>query len=310
MCTAIRYGNYFCRNLDYYISYNEQFVFMPRNYPLHFRHRKSIYRHYAILGIGLEEEGFPLYFDAVNEKGLCMAGLNFPKDSLYREPKPQRENIASFEFIPSILSRCKTVGEAKELIKNINITNTPFSAQYPPSPLHWIIADKESSIVIESTKNGLKIHRNPTDVLTNCPSFDIQLFNLTNYSRISPKTEENTFSKKLTLSPYSFGMGGLGLPGDFSSNSRFVRACFLLHNSPKLKGDDGAAHSFRLLNSAAMPKGAVICDNGEFEYTQYSAVIDTETLTYNYTTYNDLNIKSLSLFDFDTEQNRLITLTK
>ena len=310
MCTAIRYGNCFCRNLDYYLSYNEQFVFMPRNYPFHFRHRKSIYRHYAILGIGIEAENFPLYFDAVNEKGLAMAGLNFPKDALYRDQKNQKENIASFEFIPYILSKCKSVSEARELIKNVNITNTPFSVQYPPAPLHWIVADKESSIVVESTKNSLKIHRNPTDILTNSPSFDVQLFNLTNYSRLSAKATENTFSKKLTLPPYSFGMGALGLPGDLSSCSRFVRACFFLHNSPLFKGEEAIAHSFKLLNSVAMPKGSVICENDEFEYTRYSAVIDTESLKYHYSTYNSFNVKSLSLFDFDTEQNRLISLEK
>lgn len=310
MCTAIRYKNYFCRNMDFDTEYNEQFVFMPRNYLLTFRSAKSINRHYAVLGIGLQKEDYPLYFDAVNEKGLAMAGLNFPKEALYREPKANKENIASFEIIPFILSQAKTVTEAKELIKKINITNAAFSAKYPPSPLHWIIADKDSSIVIEASQKGLKIYRNPADVLTNSPTFDIQLFNLSNYSRISPKFEENSFSKKLSLTPYSLGMGGLGLPGDYSSMSRFVRACFLLHNTPKLEENEISAHCFRLLNSVAMPKGAVLCDSGEFEYTQYSCVADLERLNYKYITYNDLNIKSLSLSDFDIEQNRLISLNK
>ena len=310
MCTAIRYGNFFCRNLDYDICYNEKILFMPKHFSLRLRNGKSIREHYTVLGTGIESEGFPLFFDAFNEKGLCAAGLNFPKDAYYRDARSGMENIASFEFIPYILSRCDSVESAKEIIKRINVTNTPFSAQYPPSPLHWIFADKEKSVVVECTKNGFRLHRNPTDVLTNSPAFDIQLFNLKNYRFVSAAEGENRFSKRLTLTPYSLGMGGIGLPGDFSSASRFVRACFLLHNSPDLKEKEGLMHGFRLLNSVAMPKGAVITEADEYEYTQYSAVTDTKNLSYSYCTYGDINIKTLFLRDFEKEGTRLISLEK
>ena len=164
-----------------------------------------------------------LYYDAVNEKGLGIAGLNFVGNASYKKPVEGKDNITQFELIPWILGKCATVKEARQLLKNMNLIDTPFLPDLPVAQLHWIIADKEECITLESLEEGMKIYDNPVGVLTNNPSFDKQMFALNNYMYLSPKSPENKFSKELDLSLYSRGMGAIGLPGDLSSQSRFIR---------------------------------------------------------------------------------------
>lgn len=231
---------------------------------------------YPVLGTAMTVNGYALYFDAMNDRGLAMAGLNFPDNAVYYPEDRNKNNIAPFELIPYITGNFKSVEAVKEELKNINIVDRAFSNELPLSPLHWMIADRERSIVLETTKDGMKVYDNPADVLTNNPTFDIQIFNLNNYKRLSNSSREND---------YSLGMGGLGLPGDLSSMSRFVRADFHLRNS---HGKLGVPHFFHLLYSVAMPKGSVMTPEGAEEYTQYSCCCDLENNKYYYTTYDDL----------------------
>lgn len=226
MCTSITYvtsDHYFGRNFDYEISYNEVVTVTPRNYKLNFRKVNDLDTHYAMIGIAAGIADYPLYYDATNEKGLSMAGLNFSGYADYKEIQEGKDNVSPFEFIPWILGQCSTVGEAKKLLKNINLANINYSDELPLSPLHWLLADKEKSIVIESMKDGLHIYDNPVGVLTNNPSFDYQLFNLNNYRVLSSETPKNNFSNQISLNAYSRGMGGIGLPGDLSSVSRLLK---------------------------------------------------------------------------------------
>ena len=111
MCTAATYQTkdfYFGRNLDYERSYGESVVIMPRNRPLPLRHGAALKTHYAMIGMAHMQDGFPLYYDAVNEKGLCIAGLNFVGNAVYHPPVAERENVAQFELIPWLLGRCAT----------------------------------------------------------------------------------------------------------------------------------------------------------------------------------------------------------
>ena len=227
MCTAISVtveDNYFGRNLDYEHDFGEKITITPRNYCFNFTNGRTIKNHHSIIGTALSFDGYPLYFDATNEKGLSMAGLNFFDNAKYLKKQNDKENIASFEFIPWILCQCETVSEAAALIKKVNITNDAFNEGIKPTSLHWMVADKNESITVEQTKGGMKIYENAVGVLTNNPTFDIQMFNLNNYLSASPKEPENMFFAELNLKSYSRGMGGIGLPGDLSSMSRFVKA--------------------------------------------------------------------------------------
>lgn len=301
MCTAVHLNNFFGRNLDLEISYGEQVVITPRNFALPFKTLETLSSHYAIIGIGIVADGYPLYFDAMNEAGLCMAGLNFPQNAHYCPVCHSADNVASFELIPYILGTCKTVKDAKKLLTRINITDTHFSKDFPPSPLHWAIADKEQSIVVEPLKNQLKIYDNPIGVLTNNPTFDYHLTNLANYMNVTKEEPKNRFSDKIALAPYSRGMGGMGIPGDLSSASRFVKASFTLLNST----ENTLSQFFHILTSVEQQKGCVYVDN-KYEYTLYSSCCDMENLIYYYTTYDNRTISAVFLQEENLDTDMLI----
>ncbi len=311
MCTAITYNtkdHYFGRNLDLEFSYKETVTITPRNYPFKFRKVKEINNHYAIIGMAYVSNGYPLYYDAINEKGLGMAGLNFPENADYKEEKEGMDNIAPFEFIPWILSQCANLNEVRELLKNINIANINFSADLPASPLHWIIADKESSITVESVKNGLNIYENPVGVLTNNPTFDIHMFNLNNYMGLSIEKPNNNFSKKLNLNAYSRGMGAIGLPGDLSSASRFVKATFTKMNS--ISGDsefESISQFFHILGSVEQQRGCVHMGEDKYEITIYSSCCNMDRGIYYYTTYENSQITGIDMYKEDLENIELIS---
>ena len=299
MCTAVGFKPqdfYFGRTLDYDCTYGEDLVILPRKFPIHFRHLASIDSHYALLGVAHVAEGYPLFYDAVNEKGLAMAGLNFDGNAVYGKPKDGKTNVAQFEFILWLLTRCANISEAREHLGNLQITDTPFSQNLPVAPLHWIISDKDASIVVEATADGLHVYDDPVGVLTNNPIFPMQMFHLNNFMHLSARDPENLFSKDLPLSIYSRGMGGLGLPGDLSSQSRFVRAAFTKENS--LCGrDEGSSVSqfFHILGSVSQSRGCCQLPNGKQEVTIYTSCYNCRRGILYYTAYDRPEISALHL---------------
>lgn len=310
MCTAISVTtkkHWFGRNLDYEYEFGEKIVITPRNFPFVFSNGESLSRHSALIGMGLCEKNFPLYFDAANEDGLAMAGLNFSGNACYMPKTDNKTNIASFEFIPWVLTHFKTANDAARELPHINITDTAFSKDLAPSPLHWLIADKSCAFVIEQTERGLTVFENPVGVLTNNPPFDFQLFNLKNYLSVTRNEPENRFCNGLDLEPYSRGMGGLGLPGDLSSSSRFVRAAFTKLNSVFGRTDnENIAQFFHILNSVYQQNGCARVGDS-FEKTNYSSCIDTENGIYYYTTYANPTINAVSMTAENLECKELLT---
>lgn len=310
MCTAISLcgrKHFFGRNLDFEHPFGEKIVITPRNFPLDFRHTDSIPSHYAMIGMGVVSDDYPLYFDATNEKGLSMAGLLFSGYAHYHDINQEHTNLAPFEVIPWVLSQCSDTGEAKELLGKISIADTHFSHEYPNTPLHWIISDRKCSIVLESVKEGVKIYDNPTHVLTNSPPFEMQIFNLNNYMPLSPLPPENKFSDTLNLKTYSRGMGAMGLPGDFSSASRFVRAAFFRANCNDEKNE--AALLFHMLKNLSPLPGCVITEDGEVEVTLYSSCVDTEKGIYYYTSRDENKVSSVSIEEHDLDCSSLATFS-
>ena len=310
MCTAVTYKTndfYFGRTLDYEYSYMEEVTITPRNYQFKFNEKEAINTHYAIIGMAYVAEDYPLYYEAINEKGLGIAGLNFVGNAHYNDPIEGKDNIAQFEFIPWILSQCETVKEAKKLIEKINITNTPFNKQLPLAQLHWIIADQNESITVESVQEGIKIYKNPVGVLTNNPTFDKQLFALNNYINLSNKTPENKFATDLKLNKYSRGMGAIGLPGDLSSQSRFVRASFVKMNSISAEGEnESVSQFFHILNSVDQQRGCCQLEDGKYEITIYTSCCNASKGIYYYTTYDNHQITAVDMHKEDLNINKLI----
>lgn len=311
MCTAVTYqtrDHYFGRNLDLEYSYRETVTVTPRNYPFHFRKVAPIETHYAMIGMATVIDDYPLYYEATNEKGLSMAGLNFPGIATYLPEKDGMENITPFEFIPRILSQCATVPEVKEQLANLNLVNIPFSQQFPLSPLHWIIADREQSITVEPMEDGLHIFDNPIGVLTNNPPFDFHLYNLRNYLNVSIDPAANRFSEHFDMKPYSNGMGGIGLPGDFSSASRFVKAAFVKLNSLSGKGEaESVSQFFHILSSVAMPRGSVRIRPEEYEITLYSCCCNVDKGIYYYTTYDNSQIIGVDMHREDLNGSKPVS---
>ena len=290
MCTAVTYKTkcrYFGRSLDLEYTASESVIIMPRNYPLAFRRAGELKRHYAVIGIGITAEGYPLYYDAVNEKGLGIAGLNFPGTADYKPYAEGRDNIAPFELIPWLLGQCADISEVRRMLERINIADIDFSGDVPNHPLHWIIDGRGGALTVEPVMEGLKIYDNPVGVLTNNPGFDFHMTNLNNYMRLSPEEPGNSFSDKLDLKPLSRGAGAFGLPGDASSVSRFVRAAFVKLNS--VSGDsegESVSQFFHILGAVEQQRGCTHIGGGKYEMTQYSACCNTDKGIYYYKTYD------------------------
>ena len=309
MCTAATYKTkdlYFGRTLDYEFSYGEKIVITPRNYRFNFEYMGEAKEHLAIIGMAHVSDNYPLYYDGINEAGLGMAGLNFVGNAKYGEDLDDKKNVAQYEFIPWILSQCHSVKAAKELLLDSNITARPFK-DFPCASLHWIIADKEEAITVECMEDGMHIYENEVGVLTNNPSFDKQMFNLNNYRHLSVKDPEDTFSENISLTRYSRGMGAIGLPGDLSSASRFVRVAFAKLNAVSDDSEQSSVSQFfHILGSVWQNRGLCEVAPGKFEITIYASCCNADKGIYYYKTYDNHQITAVDMNKENLDQDRLI----
>lgn len=319
MCTAISYNNgchYFGRNLDLEHWFCETVTVTPRYFPFRFHSKGHLEKHNAIIGIASVVNGYPLYYDATNEKGLSIAGLNFPGNAAYFPAQTMKLNLAPYELIPWFLGKYGSIKEMQQDISNLNILNIPFSNELPLSPLHWLISDKKSSIVLESTADGIHIYKNPINVLTNNPPYPYHLHNLSNYLNLTANEPYNRFAPNLNLNIFSRGMGAIGLPGDLSSASRFVRASFTLHNSiAERKEESSVSQFFHILGSVTQYSGCVKVGNG-YERTLYTSCCNTNEGIYYYKTYensaitavkmHNCNLKCKCLYNFPIQKSQMI----
>lgn len=311
MCTAVSYLNgdhYFGRNFDLEYSYHETVTITPRNYPFVFRRMGKMDSHYALIGMAYVVDETPLYYEASNEKGLSMAGLNFPGNAEYQSEVEGKDNVAPFEFIPWILGQCSNVSEARALLERINLVKIIFSESLPLSPLHWLISDRNESITVECVQDGLNVYENPVGVLTNNPPFDFQMFSLNNYMHVTSDPPVDRFSKHISLERYSLGMGGIGLPGDLSSNSRFVKAVFTKLNSISGTSEaENISQFFHILGSVEQQRGCTMVRENEYEITLYSCCCNTDQGIYYYRTYDNSQITAVHMHHEDLDGQNLIS---
>ncbi len=305
MCTALHFqtkDHYFGRNLDLDRFYQEEVCVMPRNFPWVFRQMGQMQTHYAMIGMASVIDGIPLFYEAANEYGLAMAGLNFPGNAWYFPLQEGKYNITPFEFIPWILGQCKTIEEAQKHLARLNLVDISFSDELPLSPLHWILSDKSRCLVIESMKDGLHIYENPVGVLTNNPPFPCHLANLQNYRHLRIDNAQVVREENPEYSTYCQGLGAVGLPGDVSSMSRFVRMAFGLEHSlcdPEESASVG--QFFHLLSSVEMLRGICKTDADTWDITGYSACINTSRGLYYYTTYENRRISCVDMHRTDLD---------
>ncbi len=309
MCTSISWENgdfYIGRNMDISFDFDRKIVVVPRNYEFVFKEIPPLNTHYAIMGTAMVAENYPLFAEAVNEKGLYMAGLNFPGIAVFNKNDATKDNVTGNECSPYILCKASNITEAGELLNHINVTDTPFMKGLPIPELHFIISDKNGSLVVECTKKGMNVFENKTGVMTNNPPFNIQLHNLNNFMHLSNKNPKNTMTSEIDLEHYCMGMGALGLPGDFSSQSRFVKAYFLKANAVAEKSETASMiQMFHMLDAVAMVRGSVL-DGENHDITVYSCCINADKGIYYYKTYESSGISSVNMNNVDLNNSGLV----
>lgn len=319
MCTAVSFASqnanrrffYFARTLDNDRSYGEETVTVPRNFPLALRYRKNLDTHAAFIGTAMVIDGVPLFYDAASEHGLAIAALNFPKNAYYAPYEAHMEDhaLCVFEVIPYLLAACETVADVRVALADLHIVDTPFSKELPNTPLHFLIADRTETLVLEPTKNGLSLYSDPLGVLTNNPPFPMQMTAMQKYRNLCADVPPS-FLDGLLPSPDGFGFGAVGLPGDFSSPSRFARAAFVRHHmlsylSMHAEKDSCAREVFHLLHTVSVPRGVCMREDGAYQHTVYTAVMDALHGIYYKTTYESGVIQETDLWSADLEGREL-----
>lgn len=314
MCTALTLEtkdgyHLFGRSMDIPLEFNQSVNLIPRNFNWkNVITNKIIKTKYAILGMSTIIDDHPMFADGLNEMGLSCAGLYFGGFAEYEKDLISgKENIGPHDFILWTLGNFQNISELKEALKNLNIVDKPFSSSVPIALLHWIVSDKSgNSIVIEKIKDKLNIWDNPIGVLTNSPPFDWHLINLRQYIGLRPKQFDNIKFSSLEISPFSQGTGAFGLPGDFTSPSRFVRATFLKNNITCIDNEvEGVTAFFHILSNCSMPSGSIVTSDNHNYKTIYTSAMCCETGTYYYHTYDNRQITSIHLFKEDLDRKKI-----
>lgn len=271
MCTSLKYQNYMGRNFDYEISYKEK----PRKYD------KEKYNMFGIVADIIKD--YPLYYDAMNECGLCIAGLNFEGNAYYQESKRAgKKNITPWELPVKILGNCRNINEAKQYLKDVSIYNKAFNEKLPNSPLHWFICDKDKCITVEPMEDGLKVYDNEFEVLTNNPPFDKQKIGC----NILGSLKKKIYTRMLPKQFKTRGVETVGLNGDLTSMGRFKRVYYFKEQMKKARKQAKASDMFHLLDSVKQPYGATPVKD-KFEYTIYEVVYDMKNGTMHIRHYED-----------------------
>lgn len=266
--------------------------------------------------------GLPFLVDGINEKGLAAGMLNFPGLAEFQEVSPAEaaNSIASYELVTYILTQFATLDEVKAGLPKIKVNRSIQPVFKSPVPIHVTVHDSAgNNIVIEYVGGELKITDNPTTIMTNAPTIDWNFGNLAQYATATAQPVPDFTIKGARYAPWSTGGGMNGLPGDLSSQSRFVRAAFLVANAPAFKdADEGLGLAFHILNQFDIPPGAVntaadaAAGGGVagYETTEWTAAADLARGIYQIKTYANPDVRQISLqsADLDAKEIRFIPL--
>ena len=369
MCTAIGWqGRHFMfgRNLDLEYGFHERVTQVARGSLLRFAVMPPVRTAYAMLGMAAEDGGFPLFAEAVNERGLCAAGLYFPHSARMRAAGDMRKGeraaeeksaaagdiqgaegaaeekaaeagdiqgaggaaeeqaaaagraVAPHEMVAALLARCADTRQARAFLQGAEVVSIPYK-NYPVPALHWLVADRYGCFVAEPAEGGLRLYDDPAGVLANEPPFPFQLHNLHAYRHLTAAEPACGFG--MPLKALYHGTGGVGLPGDATSPSRFVRAAFYRANSrPFAEAGEGegrgegedeadvaeqdAAQMFHMLSAVEMVKGGVLTEEGRPCYTRYACCIDADAGVYYLKRYGSLGAEKFTLHRQGAEESK------
>ncbi len=268
---------------------------------------------------GANALGRPVVVDGVNEKGLYFGAFYFrgPAKFTALTSDNQGNAISSEELGNWFLSQFATIAEIKEALPSKVVVGTFIKEIDGVAPLHYALTDATgASVVIEYTQAGLTIHDNTVNAVTNNPTYDWQLTNLRKYIGLSAENRETVTVGRQKLKPFGQGTGMFGLPGDFSSPSRFVRATAFANNAlPSAHAGEGVFRAFHIMNNFDIPKGAIREPGSKtlMDYTIWTSVTDTKNAVYYFKAFKTqavecvdvrkalVNLKSIKLIKMKTE---------
>ena len=316
MCTGLALEtkdglHLFGRNMDIEYSFNQSIIFIPRNFKcVNKSNKKELTTKYTVLGMGTIFDDYPTFADGMNEKGLGCAGLNFPVYVSYsKEDIEGKTNIPVYNFLLWVLANFSSVEEVKEALKNANIVDIPISENIPNTTLHWMISDiTGKSIVVEQTKEKLNVFDNNIGVLTNSPTFDWHVANLNQYVGLRYNQVPEFKLGDQSLTALGQGTGLVGLPGDFTPASRFIRVAFL--RDAMIKNDKDSIdliEFFHILNNVAMVRGSTRTVEEKSDLTQYTSCMCLEKGIYYYNTYENNQINAIDMNKENLDGNEIKT---
>ncbi len=268
--------------------------------------------------------GLSILIDGMNEAGLAGGLLYLPGLAEFQAvaPADARNSIASYELLLYVLTSFANVAEVKAALPKIKVSRAPQAVFKAAVPLHMTLHDATgASIVVEYIGGELKIHDNPTGVLTNAPGFDWHIANLGNYLNLSAYDPKPLQIGSLTIAPPSTGSGAPGLPGDMSAPARFVRAFLYSRAAPVLPtSTESVGNAFHILNNFDIAPGIIRTEADSkagggvagIETTEWSVVADTRTRRYYLRTYADSQSRMIDLTraDLDAKAIRVIPIDK
>jgi len=210
--------------------------------------------------------------------------------------------VASFEVIPWVLTHCRSVAQAKELLSECVITSDSVDLKLPATPLHWMFADATGALVAEPTAQGLRLYDNPYGVMTNCPPFPFYQSYLVHFMTLNAQMPVNKLCPEIPLQPYGAGMGAMGLPGDYSSASRFVRAFFSKEHACPAEDEQSAVNRFfHVLGTVFQPRGVTRTPSGAAVGTVYMSCADPASKIYYVVTEKNHSIQTIRMADYSLD---------
>jgi len=256
--------------------------------------------------VGANALNLPVILDGINDQGLSVGLFYFPGYAKYTEVTDENKSraIAPQEFGAWALANFATVDEVREAVKNIVVVPTPApglgSPQGAVAGAHFFLQDKSGkSLAVEPVDGTLKVHDAPLGVMTNAPTYDWHMTNLSNYINLSVNDVDQTKVGGVTIPAFGAGTGLLGLPGDFTPPSRFVRAVVYSKAAvPNQTAEDAVFAAFHILNQFDIPKGSVMNSAvGEPtpEITEWTSVADLKNLRWYFRTREDQSIRMVDL---------------
>lgn len=327
MCTGIRLtatdGTVVCaRTLEFAVDLESEVLVLPRGLARagvtpDGRNGLSWMTKHA--SVGANGVGLPFIFDGLNECGLSVGTFYFPGSAGYMAYRTSEaaNTIAPWQVGSWLLETCASVDEVRARIGEVVVPAVVLEAWGFSPPVHYVVHDASgSSLVIEFIDGVIHLHDNPLGVMTNSPAFEWHMTNLRNYVNLSYESATTLHVGPIDLAPLGQGSGMLGLPGDFTPPSRFVRAAaFSRTVLPSATGDEAVLEAFHILNNFDIPRGAARGTerdehgNAPADYTTWTSANDLAARRFYFRTYDSSRIRQVDLMKMDLDAGEIVALS-